>query len=50
MKDRIERPGTEFVAMSCQFLDKPEAEDAAFGGMMEDVKSYQIPEDILVAI
>ena len=50
MKNRVERAGTEFIAVSCQLLDKPEAEDTAFGGMMQDVKPYKIPEDILIAI
>jgi hypothetical protein len=50
VKDRIERAGTEFIAVSSQLLDEPEAEDTAFRGMMKNVKSYQIPEDILTTI
>lgn len=50
VQNRIERPGTKFVAVPCQLFDKPGAEDASFRGMMKKLKSYQISEDILIRI
>jgi hypothetical protein len=50
VKDRIERARAEFIAVSCQLLDEPEAEDAALGCMMKDMKSYKISEDVLLAV
>lgn len=37
-EQRVHRPGTQPVAVACQFLDHPETENRTLAGVMEDME------------
>jgi hypothetical protein len=50
VKQRIESARAKLVPVPCKFLDKPEAENRPFGGMVKDMKADQPSVEVLVCI
>jgi len=49
VKQRIKSAGAKLVAMPCELLDKPEAENRPLGGMVKDMKADQTSVEILIS-